>query len=158
TAKNIYRTPDGRRTMIMRFNGKEIATEDDARREMVLGEYGGQLSSFEAVFSPRGPDGRPMRLFDRVTGEIDPAVGKAWQRYDIARIVRENWRTLGPRLNGKIHLYVGTADNFYLDHPARLLEQTIKELGGTAEFVFLPGRTHSQVYDDGVAERMWQEM
>jgi S-formylglutathione hydrolase FrmB len=158
TAKNIYRTPDGKRTMVMRFNGKEISLEDDARREVVLGEYGGQLGSFEAVFSPRGADGRPMRLFDRVTGEIDPAVAKAWQRYDIARILRENWRTLGPKLNGKIHLYVGTADNFYLDEPARRLEQTIKELGGKAEFVFLPGRTHSQVYDNGVAEKMWQEM
>jgi hypothetical protein len=69
-----------------------------------------------------------------------------------------NWRELGPNLNGKIHLYVGTADNYYLDQPARLLRQTIRELGGTAEFVFLPHRTHANVYDGGVAEQIWQEM
>jgi hypothetical protein len=53
----------------MRVKGREIAMEDYTRREFILGEYGGQLSSFEAVFSPRGADGRPMRLFNRITGE-----------------------------------------------------------------------------------------
>jgi enterochelin esterase-like enzyme len=158
TAKNMYRTPDGKPTIIMHANGREITTEDSAHREAVLGEYGGQVSSFEAVFSPRGTDGRPMRLFDRATGEIDREVAKAWEKYDIARILREDWRRLGPKLNGKIHLYVGTADNYYLEEPARLLQETIQKLGGTAEFVFLPGRTHTNVYDDGIAERIWQEM
>jgi pimeloyl-ACP methyl ester carboxylesterase len=158
TAHNMYRTADGKRTIVMRFPGQEITLEDAVHREMVLGEYGGQIGSFEAVFSPRGSDGRPMRLFDRTTGEIDPDVAKAWEKYDIARILRERWRDLGPKLNGKIHLLVGTADNYRLDEPAHLLDQTIKDLGGTAEFVFLPGRTHTNVYDDGVAERIWQEM
>ncbi len=158
TARNIYRTLDGKRTVVMRANGREIAMEDYAHREMVLGEYGGQLSSFEAVFSPRGADGRPMRLFDRVTGEIDGEVARAWEKYDIARILRQNWRQLGSKLNGKIHLYVGTADNYYLDEPARLLQQTIKKLGGTATFVFLPDRTHENVYEEGIAEQIWQDI
>jgi S-formylglutathione hydrolase FrmB len=158
TARNMYRTIDGKRTVVMRANGREIAMEDYAHREMVLGEYGGQLSSFEAVFSPRDADGRPMRLFDRVTGEIDGEAATAWEKYDIARILRRNWRQLGSRLNGKIHLYVGTADNYYLDEPARLLQQTIKELGGTATFVFLPGRTHENVYEEGISEQIWQDI
>ncbi len=158
TARNMYRTPDGTRNIVMRVNGREIAMEDYARQEFVLGEYGGQMSSFEAVFGPRGPAGRPVRLFDRVTGEIDREVAKAWERFDIARILRGNWRELAPKLNGKIHLYVGTADNYYLDEPAHLLEQTIKELGGTATFVFLPGRTHENVYEGGIAERIWLEI
>ena len=157
-ARNIYHTSDGKRTVLIHTNGIETATEDYAHREMVLGEYGGQLSSYEAVFSPRGTDGRPMQLFDRATGEIDPEVAKAWSKFDIARILRENWSELGPKLNGKIHLYVGTADNYYLDQPAHLLQQTIKELGGLATFVFLPGRTHENVYEEGIAERVWQEM
>lgn len=158
SARNFYRDPDGKRNVILRPNGKEVTTEDYAHREMVLGEYGGQLSSFEAVFSPRGRDGRPMLLFNRATGEIDAEVARAWEKYDIARILRENWRTLGPQLNGKIHLYVGTADEYSLNQPAQLLQQTVQELGGTAEFVFLPGRTHHDLYDGGTAERMWQEM
>src|SRR4029077_6192410 len=142
TDTNIYRKPDGTKRTVMRAQGKEITMEDFAHREMVLGDYGGEGSSFEAVFSPRGADGRPMRLFNRATGEIDAEVARAWAKYDIARILRQNWRQLGPKLNGKIHLFVGTADNFYLDEPAHLLEQTIRELGGAATFVFLPGRTH----------------
>lgn len=157
TDANIYRKPDGTKRIIMRAQGKEITMEDFAHREMVLGDYGGQLSSFEAVFSPRGADGRPMRLFNRATGEIDAEVARAWEKFDIARILRQDWRQLGPKLNGKIHLFVGTADNFYLDEPARLLEQTIHQLGGAATFVFLPGRTHANVYEDGIAERIWQE-
>ena len=157
-ARNMYRSPDGKRTIMMRINGREITMEDYVHREMVLGDYGGQISSYEAVFSPRGKDGRPMQLFDRTTGEIDPEVARAWSKYDIARILRENWRTLGPQLKGKIHLYVGTADDYFLDEPAHLLQQTIKDLGGQASFVFLPGRTHENVYEGGTAERIWQEM
>jgi S-formylglutathione hydrolase FrmB len=158
TERNIYRRRDGSPRIVMRVKSKEITMEDYARREFVLGEYGGQLSSFEAVFSPRGADGRPLPLFNRLTGEIDPTVAKAWERYDVARILGQRWHELGPKLNGKIHLYVGTADNYYLEEPARLLQQTIRDLGGTATFVFLPNRTHENVYDDGVAEQIWQEM
>jgi S-formylglutathione hydrolase FrmB len=158
TAPNIYRARDGKQTVIMRVDGRQVTMEDYARRESVLGEYGGQIGSFEAVFSPRGADGRPMRLFDRATGEIDRSVAKAWQKYDISRILRENWRQLGPKLNGKIHVYVGTADTYFLEEPARLLQETINELGGAASFVFLPGRTHENVYENGIAERIWQEI
>jgi S-formylglutathione hydrolase FrmB len=99
-----------------------------------------------------------MQLFNRATGDINPDVARAWQKYDIAAILRRNWTRLGPKLNGKIHLYVGTADDYFLDQPAHLLEQTLRELGGKASFNFLPGRTHENVYDDGVAERIWAEM
>ncbi|HSQ56451.1 MAG TPA: alpha/beta hydrolase-fold protein, partial [Gemmata sp.] len=50
--------------------------------ESYLGR-GGQLGSFEAVFSPRGPDGKPRLLWDRRTGAIDLAVAKTWEKYDI---------------------------------------------------------------------------
>ena len=158
TDENIYRKPDGSRRIVMRVKGNEIAMEDYARREFVLGEYGGQLSSFEAVFSPRGADGRPMRLFNRITGEIDPEIAKAWTKYDIASILRRHWRELGPKISGRIHLYVGTDDDYYLDEPARLLQQTIRDLGGTATFAFLPDRTHENLYDNGIAEQIWQQM
>jgi hypothetical protein len=156
TAKNIYRRPDGSQTIIMRVNGHQITMQDYARQEFVLGEYGGQMSSFEAVFSPRGPDGRPMRLFDRTTG--DRSVARVWQRYDIAEILHHNWRELEAQLNGKIHVYVGTADNYFLEKPALLLRQTIAEKRGRAAVVFIPGRTHTNVYENGIAERIWQEM
>ena len=124
-----------------------------------MGEYGGQLASFEWVFSPRGQDGRPMPLFDRDTGKIYTEVAAYWeQHYDIANILRTNWKKIGPSLNGKIHLTVGTADTFHLDEPARLLEQTIRDLGGKATFTYVEGRSHFDLYQGGLAERIANEM
>jgi hypothetical protein len=60
--------------------------------------------------------------------------------------------------NGKIHLTVGTADTFHLDAPARLLDQTIKDLGGKASFAYLEGRTHFDLYQGGLSERIAREM
>ncbi len=146
--------------MFIRMGGKDTQSlEDLALQEHVLGEYGGQLASFEWVFSPRGKDGRPMPLFDRRTGTIDPEVAEYWEKhYDIANLLRTNWKKIGPLLNGKIHLTVGTADTFHLDAPARLLEQTIKDLGGKASFTYLEGRTHFDLYQGGLSERIAREM
>ena len=57
---NFYRSPDGTPTPILRDHGQPRATMQQlAGLESVLGPYGGQLASFEWVFSPRGADGRP---------------------------------------------------------------------------------------------------
>jgi hypothetical protein len=157
---NFYRTEDGSPRMFIRMDGKDTQSmEDLARQEQALGDYGGQLASFEWVFSPRGKDGRPMPLFDRDTGNIDPEVAAYWEKhYDIANLLRTNWKKVGPLLNGKIHMTVGTADTFHLDESARLLEQTIKELGGKASFTYLEGRNHFDLYQGGLAERIAKEM
>jgi hypothetical protein len=148
---NFYRGSDGNPTPILRDHGKPRATmEQMAKLESVLGGYGGQLASFEWVFSPRGPDGRPMPLFDRTTGEIDPEVAGYWgSHYDIVRRIEENWRTLGPDLQGKIHLWVGTDDTFYLDGAAHSLQSTLQRHGIRSQFTFLPGRSHFNVYAEG---------
>src|SRR5262249_28415125 len=70
-----------------------IIYKNSSDREEVMG-HGGQLGSFEAVFSPRGPDGKPRRLWDRATGAVDPEVARAWQRYDIRLILERSWKTL----------------------------------------------------------------
>jgi hypothetical protein len=135
-----------------------LSLEQFAKMERVMGDYGGQMASFEYVFSPRGEDGRPMQLFDRDTGDINRDVAKAWEKYDVAKILRDHWKELAPNLNGKIHLTVGTADTFHLDEPARLLEQTIKDLGGKATFTYIPGRTHMDLYEGGLEEKIAKEM
>src|SRR6185503_7582728 len=73
--------------------------------EVVMGR-GGQLQSFEAVFGPRGKDGKPAPLWDRTTGVIDLKVAETWKRYDIRMILEQNWKTLGPKLAGKLHVYM----------------------------------------------------
>ncbi|NIJ93100.1 hypothetical protein FHT12_001797 [Xanthomonas campestris] len=148
---NVYRRPDGSQFPLIRDQGKVVADlETFARLERVLGPYGGQLTSFEWVFSPRGPDGRPLPMFDRDTGTVDPAVVAYWRtHYDIAARVAAQWPTLKPDLDGKIHLIVGTADTFYLDGAARKFQAVLDGLGAKSDFRYLEGRSHFDLYKEG---------
>ncbi len=148
---NLYRKSDGELHPMLRDHGEPRATMRQlAQVESVLGEYGGQLASFEWVFSPRGPDGRPAPLFNRTTGDIDPHVAEYWRtHYDIVDYLNREWSTVGANLKGKIHLVVGTDDTFYLDGAAHSLEATLNKLGGEPHFAFLPGRSHFNVYQGG---------
>jgi S-formylglutathione hydrolase FrmB len=125
--------------------------------EAVMG-HGGQLGSFEAVFSPRGEDGRPLPLWDRTTGAIDPAVARAWQRYDIRLCLEKRWQALGPRLAGKLHVYVGGEDTFYLDGAVALLRDSLRRLGSDAVIEVVPGRDHSTLLDAALRQRIAHEM
>jgi enterochelin esterase-like enzyme len=125
--------------------------------EVVMGR-GGQLFSFEAVFSPRGPDGKPQPLWDRNTGVIDPRVAKAWQRYDIRMLLEQNWKTLGPKLAGKLHVYMGAEDTFYLNGATRLLQESQKKLGSDAVIEIFPGRDHGNLLDAALRRRIAREM
>lgn len=148
---NVYRHADGSPIPLVRMGGKVVATfEQFAKMEAVIGPVGGQLASFEWVFSPRGSDGRPMPMFDRRTGAVDPAVVAYWRdHYDIAHIITRDWSTLKPDLDGKIHLIIGTADTFYLDGGARRLEAAMRTVGAKTGFRFLPGRSHFDLYQVG---------
>lgn len=107
-----------------------------------------QFESFDSVFSPSAPDGHPQPLFNRKTGVIDPAVARYWEaHYDIARILRDNWTALAPLLRGKIHIIVGTRDQFALEPPVRLLDAELHGLGSDAEFDYVPGADHFSVMD-----------
>ncbi|PPU16362.1 alpha/beta hydrolase [Xanthomonas arboricola] len=148
---NVYRRPDGSQFPLIRDQGKVVADlETFAKLERVLGPYGGQMTSFDWVFSPRGPDGRPVPMFDRDTGKVDPAVVAYWRtHYDIAARVAAQWPTLKPDLDGKIHLIVGTADTFYLDGAARKFQAVLDGLGARSDFRYLEGRTHFDLYKEG---------
>jgi hypothetical protein len=159
---NVYHKADGSAWPIMRDQGKVQATmEQLAKLEAVLGPYGGQMSSFDWVFSPKGPSGAPEPMFDRVTGEVDPKVVAYWHdHYDLAHLTEEHWAQNGDLLKGRIHLFVGTADTFYLDGPAHLLEARLKKLGADPHFTYIPDRTHMDLYkiaDDRMG-LMWQIM
>ncbi|GLQ96616.1 alpha/beta hydrolase [Dyella mobilis] len=148
---NVYHKPDGTPWPLVRDHGKVLGTfEQFAKMERVLGPYGGQMASFEWVFSPRGKDGRPEPMFNRDTGEVDPTVVAYWRdHYDIAYRLQNNWPALKPDLDGKIHLFVGTADTFYLDGAAHRLQAVLDELKAHSEFRFIPGRTHFDLYKEG---------
>lgn len=157
--QNAYADASGKEYNLVRDHGKELMTvRQYAQQERVLGYYGGQFGSFNAVFSPKGPDGQPMQLFDIDSGRIDPAVAKAWEKYNISLILRDNWKTLAPKLKGKLHIIVGTADTFHLDEAVRLLDAELKKLGSDAKIEYLEGRTHFDLYQGGLTERIANEM
>ncbi|HET6425517.1 MAG TPA: hypothetical protein VFG20_17645, partial [Planctomycetaceae bacterium] len=92
--ENYYRTAAGHRRPIARRAANEVRLwiDDFDLMERVLG-HGGQFESFEAVFSPRGDNDQPQRLWDRTSGVINPAVAKAWEAYDINLFLERNWAT-----------------------------------------------------------------
>jgi hypothetical protein len=104
--------------------------EDMNHLEAVLGSKGrsgGQWDIWQAVYSPVGADGYPKPIFDKQTGVIDKAVSRYWrEHYDLSDILRRNWSTLGPKLQGKLNIFVGDMDNYYLNNAVYLVEDFLK--------------------------------
>jgi enterochelin esterase-like enzyme len=137
-------------------NGDLTATMEDANRyELVLGENarsGGQWDIWQAVYGPVGQDGYPQPIWNKRTGAIDGEVADYWkENYDLRAILERRWKTLGPKLVGKIHVKVGDVDHFYLERAVRLLEaflESTKEpgrgpyYGGSVEY----GDGHGHCY------------
>jgi hypothetical protein len=104
--------------------------EDMNRLELVLGtksRSGQQFDIWEAVYSPAGPDGYPKRIFDKKTGVIDHQVAQYWRdHYDLRYILERDWPRIGKQLEGKINIYVGDMDNYYLNNAVYLTEAFLK--------------------------------
>lgn len=102
------------------------------QRELALGTHsrsGDQYDVWEAVFSPMGEDGYPKRIFDKHSGTIDKSVAAYWkENYDLAHIIKRDWPKIGEQLKGKIHLYVGDMDNYYLNNAVYTAEDMLKQL------------------------------
>lgn len=109
------------------YLGQISATLEEINQyELALGDNGRsgqQWDIWQAVFSPAGIDGYPKPIWDKLTGRIDHNVAEYWkENYDLRYILERDWKKLGPKLRGKIHIYVGEADNFYLNNAVYLME------------------------------------
>lgn len=151
---NIYTDAEGAERPLGR-NGDEVMfwARDFIAREQVLGP-GGQIRSFEAVFSPALEDGTPARLFDVETGAIDPAVAEAWKAYDINQKLQREWDESGDTLAGKLRVYGGSMDNFYLGEAVGLLKASMEKLGADAEIEVIEGMPHTLHWDGD--KEMWE--
>ncbi len=165
STQNAFFAPDGRIRNLVRGNGKEtMSMQEFSLLESVTGDTGGQFASFEWVFSPRGPDGRPLPLFNRATGALAADARLYWQRYEIARVARDNWPALGPKLQGKIRLVIGADDNFHLDEAASLFCGWLAEKGREEACEIVPARDHFNLhrpfktYPKGLYQRIDDEM
>ena len=129
--KNAYHSDDewkntprpGKRNYL----GEVLATMEESNlRELVLGtngRSGEQWDIWQAVYGPTGKDGYLKPIWDKLTGDIDHEVAKHWrENYDLRYILERDWETLGPKLEGKLHIYVGDMDNYYLNNAVYLME------------------------------------
>src|ERR1700678_860377 len=107
-----------------------ITLEDSNRRELVLGtnsRSGDQWDIWQAVYSPTGDDGYPKPIWDKATGQIDHSVAEYWrEHYDLGHILQRDWPKIGKKLQGKIHIYCGDMDNYYLNNAVYLVEEFLK--------------------------------
>jgi len=113
------------------YLGQTLATVQSLNQyELALGSHGRsgeQFDIWQAVFGPVGEDGYPKPIFDKETGEIDSSVAAYWkEHYDLTAILQREWSTLGPKLRGKLRLYVGSADTYFLNNAVYYLEDVLK--------------------------------
>jgi S-formylglutathione hydrolase FrmB len=166
TYKSAYDDPAGQPIMLMRREGKFVASiRQFMEMEQAKQPVGGQFYSFNAVFGEAGPDGAPRRLFDPRTGLIDRAVAESWKPYDLRLVITGNWKTLGPKLAGKVHVYMGTQDTFRLEGALKLLKADLDQLGSDAQILFVEGRDHftlgqphPDLWPTGMMDRIHREM
>ncbi len=133
--KNAYYREGSLRRMIQpgmrNYLGQILITAQEANQyELALGtrgRSGEQFDIWQAVYSPVGDDGYPKPIFDKETGDIDHKVAAYWKdHYDLRNILERDWPTLGPKLRGKLHIYCGSADNYFLNNAVYLLEDFLK--------------------------------
>jgi pimeloyl-ACP methyl ester carboxylesterase len=120
--------------------------EMENQMELVLGtksRSGAQWDIWEAVFSPMAEDGYPQRIWDKRSGKIDHRVADYWrENYDLRHILERDWATLGPKLQGKLHIYVGDMDNYYLNNAVYLMEDFLNTTNFGGELTYGDGDEH----------------
>ena len=155
--KNAYVNEHGYLRPVMRDTNGEpmMSVKDFIQYENVLGSSdtylnsGGQFSAHSALYSRKGEDGLPAPLFDPVTGDIDHSVAEGWKKYDMKIYAKENWSELGPKLQGKVFIWMGDMDHFYLNIATRAFSEfleTTENPKSDAEIVFSPTEGHCTQY------------
>jgi hypothetical protein len=167
---NIYRDDNAyvndrgfERASTRDLNGDvRVTMRHECGMENVLGRGGSWSRSgkdwcaWNATFGPRGADGQPRPLWHATTGKIDHSLTDHWQRYDLRRVLEGNWGTLGPKLRGKLRIWVGDADEYFLNNAVHLLDDFLRRADPPAEaaITYGPRKGHSW---RGLSERQMME-
>jgi S-formylglutathione hydrolase FrmB len=163
---NAYFAPNGSELPSKRDpNGNvEFTIRRECQMENVIGAgnswamSGQQWGAWNATYGPRGAGGQPVPLWDPKTGVIDKSVVQHWTKYDLRLILEQNWKTIGPKLRGKIHISVGDADSYYLNNAVHMLDDFLKKADPPADarIVYGPGRGHcwSDLSESGMMREM----
>jgi len=144
------------------INGQVRSTSEQRNHfELVNGTHGRsgeQLDIWSAVFGPLCKDGYFEPLFDKRTGVMNPEVAEYWkEHYDIRYHLEKHWSALGPKLVDRLHIFVGDADNFFLNNGVHLLQdwmKTTKDPHYEGYFVYGAMRGHCFSGPENSADRL----
>ena len=105
---------------------------------------GEQWGAWNATYGPRAADGRPAPLWDPKTGKINREQVAHWKRYDLRMVLEQNWKTLGPKLRGKLTIWVGEADDYFLNNAVHMLDLFLSKADPPYEgkIIYGPGKGH----------------
>jgi|GEM_PF-93749 len=153
---NAYQTPAGdlrpSSHLFDPMTGVDTVTltmADENHFELAVGNRSrslvGQWDIWNAAFGAQGANCYPLEPWDKVSGAIVPGAVDRWRGMDMSQVLRDNWDTLGPVLRGKLHVWVGTQDTYYLNGGVTALQNTIQALSGSstyAQFRYGEGAKH----------------
>ncbi|KAF2631336.1 hypothetical protein BU25DRAFT_488727 [Macroventuria anomochaeta] len=110
-----------------------------------------QWDVWNAVFGVQGYNGYPLEPWDKVTGEIYPEAVAYWKPFDLSDYIVTNFnssRNLGAALAGRIFIYVGTWDNYFLNEGVIEFQKRTDAVGGLgwANVTILPEKPHGGNY------------
>ncbi|MEO8073866.1 MAG: alpha/beta hydrolase-fold protein [Acidobacteriota bacterium] len=158
--KNGFERPSAREA-----NGDtEFTMRLECLKENVLGAHdsytmsGGQWGAWNATYSPRGADGKPVPLWDAKTGKINHEVAEQWKKYDLRLVVEQNWQTLAPKLNGKLHIWVGEEDDYFLNNGVHLFDDFISKAEPKYDGWIMYSRTGRHGWSPKTQIELMQEM
>ncbi|GAP91902.1 hypothetical protein SAMD00023353_7200500 [Rosellinia necatrix] len=159
TNANAYQTAKGEKIVSIRyFQGDTQVTlatvEQENHWEHVFGTSSRsslQWDVWNAAFGAQGLNGYPLEPWDKVTGEIYPDAVEFWKEMDLSNYIASNWdnkKNLGKVLRGRIYIYVGTHDDYFLNEGVATFEKRVNGLGGPswANVTITPGQTHGGNY------------
>ena len=142
----------------------DFTIRSECQMENALGEgdswtlSGQQWGAWNATYGPRGSDGRPVPLWHAKTGVINESAISHWKRYDLRLVLEQNWKILGSRLRGKLHISVGEADSYYLNNAVHMLDEFLKKADPPADARIAYGRGRGHCWNSLSEAEMMKEM
>lgn len=152
------RSRDGEIEFTMR---QEISMESALGRGNSFVSSSGQWGGWNAVYSPKGEDDLPIPIWNSGTGDINTNVAPAWQKYDLRHYLAENWQDIGKDLSGKLHIWMGDMDNYYLNNAMHIFEDEMKKLDNppvNADFDWVRRADHCDYKDVPMLKKIMFEM
>lgn len=153
---NLYYDKKGQERPFFLMKGQYLSSiKKNVTFEYFLGN-GGQMQSFEAVYGLPAPDGTPQMMFNRNTGEINPAVVNSWKMYDLSSFLENNRKQLMNDLKGKIHVFAGSDDNFFLNRSVEKFKERLTPLSLNATIEIIEKADHWSIWTEGFTKQMHQ--